>query len=245
MATVDMDKIVRVVEGRLNGGAEELAAVRKLDDRRIEVTLLRRDDADRQCVERRLTRPGTLEFRILANKHVDKALTDRVQKDPARREVLDPSGKRLAWWVPVRAGSERGFDYPEIARRTRKAGDREVTEILVVADPHNVTGAYLTQARLQFDRFGQPNVSFTFNDAGGELVGKLTGDHLPNDSTGVSYWLGILIDGELLSAPRIRSKIGNRGEISGSFTEIEASDLAAVLNAGSLPVRLRLVGQHP
>ena len=35
--TVDMDKLLRVVDVRLNGGAERLAVVRKLDDRRIEV----------------------------------------------------------------------------------------------------------------------------------------------------------------------------------------------------------------
>ena len=38
--TAGMDKLLKVVEARLNGGAEKLAAVRKLDDRRIEVTLM-------------------------------------------------------------------------------------------------------------------------------------------------------------------------------------------------------------
>ena len=77
------------------------------------------------------------------------------------------------------------------------------------------------------------------------MFGKLTGDHLPNDSTGVSYNLGIIIDGEVFSAPTIRSKIGSKGQITGSFTEIEVSDLTAVLNAGSLPARLRLVADSP
>jgi hypothetical protein len=245
-ATVDMDKLLRVVDMRLNGGAEKLANVRKLDDRRIEVALLRQNDADRQRAQRQLTRPGTLEFRVLANKKVDKALMDRVQKEPAAAEILDPSGKRLAWWVPIKAGEDKSLTHdPNIARRTKKQANREITEILVVADPYNVTGDYLTQAQLHFDPFGGPRVGFTFNDAGGELFGKLTGDHLPNDSTGLRYKLGIIIDGELLSAPAIMSKIGNRGEITGSFTEIEASDLAAVLNAGSLPARLRLVNEHP
>ena len=77
------------------------------------------------------------------------------------------------------------------------------------------------------------------------MFGKLTGEHLPNDSTGISYSLGIIIDGELFSAPTIRSKIGAAGQITGSFTEIEVSDLAAVLNAGSLPARLHLVAEAP
>ncbi len=88
--TIDMDKLLKVVDGRLNAGSEKLAVVRKLDDRRIEVTLMRRNDADRQRVERQLTRPGTLEFRVLANNHVDKALIDRAQMEPARSEVLGP-----------------------------------------------------------------------------------------------------------------------------------------------------------
>ncbi len=239
-----IQKLLKVVEARLNGGAEKLAAVRKLDDRRIEVKLMRRNDADRQRVERQLTRPGTLEFRILANNQVDKALIDRAQREPGRAEVLDPSGKRLAWWVPVRNRSESDFRDPEIARRSNDIGNRMVTEILVIADPCDVTGVCLTLAKLQFDHLANPIVSFQFNDAGGELFGRLTGDHLPNESTGFSYRLGILVDGELFSAPTIRSKIGNQGQITGSFTEIEASDLAAVLNAGCLPVQLRLVREH-
>ena len=241
--TVDMDKLVRVVDLRLNGGAEALTTVRKLDDRRIEVALMRRNDADRQRVERQLTRPGTLEFRLLANKKVDKALIDRAQKEPTGTELLDPSGKRLAWWVPVKAGEEKSFSAPEIAQRPKKKGKGE--EILVVADPYNVTGAYLAEAKLEFDRRANPAVSFTFNDAGGELFGKLTGEHLPNDATNFFYKLGIIIDGELVSAPAVRSQIGKKGEITGSFTEIEVSDLAAVLSAGSLPARLRLVEAHP
>jgi len=230
---------------RLNGGAERLAVVRRLGDRRIEVALMRRNDADRQRVERQLTRPGTLEFRILANDKLDKALIDRAQKEPAGTEILDSAGKRLAWWVPVKAGCERAIARPETAKRTKKADNRGVTEILVVADPCNVAGDCLKEAKLQFDPFGKPSVSFTFNDAGGKLFGKLTGDHLPNDSTGVSYSLGIIIDGEIFSAPTIRSKITTSGQITGSFNEIEVSDIAAALNAGSLPARLRLVAESP
>jgi SecD/SecF fusion protein len=242
----DWDRLLKAVDIRLNGGAEKLAAVRKLDNRRIEVTLMRKNDTDRQRVERQLTRPGTLEFRLLANNKVDKVLIDRALKEPTKSEVLDPSGKRLAWWVPVKAGEENSFTgHKDIARRTKKQDNHEITEILVVADPYNLTSAYLTQTKLQFDRLGNPAVNFTFNDAGGELLGKLTGEHLPDDSTGLLYKLGIVIDGELFSAPAIQSKIGKEGEITGSFTEVEVSDLAAVLNAGSLPVRLRLVEENP
>ncbi len=241
IADIDMDRIVKALDMRLNSGAERLANLRRLADRRIEVTLMHRDKANRQRVERQLARPGTLEFRILANKQIDDTLIARAEKEPARTNVLGPSGKRLGWWVPVKASEKGSVAYwSDDITRTTKVGHREMVEVLVTADPYNITGAYLSQAKLQFDALGRPNVGFTLNDAGGRLFAGLTSEHLPKDS--LSYRLGIVIDGELFSAPSVRSKIGKEGEITGSFTEIEASDLAAVLNAGSLPVRLRLVG---
>ena len=104
-----------------------------------------------------------------------------------------------------------------------------------------MTGAYLTKAAVPPDRTAEPCIDFTFNDAGGQLFAKLTGDHLPDKLTGFTYKLGIILDGELWSAPSIQSTIHNKGQISGSFNNEQASEIADVLNAGSLPVRLRLV----
>lgn len=95
------------------------------------------------------------------------------------------------------------------------------------------------------DPRGRPNVNFTFTKTGGQLFGKLTSTHLPDESTGFAYALGIILDGELFSAPSIRSVISDRGEITGAFTKDEASDLANTLNAGSLPVRIRLMEKQP
>jgi preprotein translocase subunit SecD len=110
---------------------------------------------------------------------------------------------------------------------------------------YDITGDYLNDAKLEFTIAGKPAMSFSFNTAGGKLLEKLTGDHLPNNSTGLCYSLGIIIDGELFSAPTIRSKIGNNGEITGSFTEIEVLDMAAALNARSLPAQFRPVVETP
>ena len=83
--------------------------------------------------------------------------------------MLDDAGKRLAWWVPVKAGEEKKFGDPDIARRTKKQDNHEVMEVLVVADPYNVTGAYLTKAEVQPDHDGRPCIVFTLNDAGGSF----------------------------------------------------------------------------
>ena len=66
----------------------------------------------------------------------------------------------------------------------------------------------------------------------------MTSSHLPDIASGFTYKLGIVLDGQLYSAPSIQSTITNRGEITGSFTRQEVQDLVNVLNAGSLPAAL-------
>ena len=142
--TVEMQQLIGAVDRRVNAGSEKLARVQGLDDRRIEVALIRPDDGDTQRVEKMLTRTATLEFRILANDRHDKALVDRALADPSKTRLLDQRGKLLAWWVPVKAGQEDCLsDYSDIARRTKKQGKREITEVLVVKDAIDLTGAYL------------------------------------------------------------------------------------------------------
>ena len=248
----EVQALLAAINRRLNSGSEKLGEVTGVrlaapdhNNRTccvIEIKLMRDNDADRQRVERLLARPGTLEFRILANNRDNKDAIDRALKEPSKGEVLDASGKRLAWWVPVRNTEENSLaNFRDIARRTRKQGNRDITEVLVVPDSYNVTGKHLTQAKAQTDEHGQPCLKFTFNDAGGKLFGKLTGDHLPDKSGDVTYKLGIILDGSLYSAPSIMSTIYNSGQITGGFTRQEVSDMADILNAGALPVRLRLV----
>jgi predicted esterase len=238
--------LYRAIDRRLNPGTEKIARVNwnlfAAGTLQINVELSSRDNAARQRVERLLLHPGTLEFRVLANTHDNKDLIARAMKEPKKSDLLDPAGQRLAWWVPVKAGEERTFArYNDVARRTQKHGDNEITEVLVLADPYNVTGKYLTQAKAAADATGKPCVEFTLNDAGGKLFAKLTGDHLPGKETDSTCKLGIILDGQLHSAPAIRSTISNRGEISGVFTKQDVADLADILNSGPLSMRLKLV----
>ncbi|MGA7702820.1 MAG: efflux RND transporter permease subunit [Thermoguttaceae bacterium] len=241
----ELTDLIRAVDRRVNSGPEKTARVYGNSTPlgvQIVVELFNRDDAVRQRVERLLLHPGKLEFRVLANTHDNKDLIERAMKEPKKAEVLDPAGKRLAWWAPVKAGEERVFaSYSDIARRTREKDDEEITEVLVLADPYNVTGKYLAQAKAGVDPAGKPCVAFSLNAAGGKRLAKLTGEHLPDKSGKYTWKLGVILDGQLQSAPAIQSVISDHGQISGIFSKQDVADLADILNAGSLPMRLRLV----
>ncbi|MHC4180880.1 MAG: SecDF P1 head subdomain-containing protein [Planctomycetota bacterium] len=258
---VDMDRLVAAIDGRVNpGGRDRNGQVRHLDDGRIEVGIFGDDPAKVRRIERILGRIGTLEFRILASRR-DKRHA-RLLKRAASVEtavVRDIEGRELGRWVPIQAGQEENFeDYfygsdakgrkirlpesqREVAIRETVRRRERVLEVLVVKDPFDVDGRYLTDARGSTDEYGDPCVRFQFDSTGGRLFGRLTSRNLPDEVQDFYRKMGIILDGRLYSAPRINSTIYDQGVIEGSFTQAEVNDLVTVLNAGSLPAVIRQV----
>lgn len=239
--SVNMRHLVAAIDQRLNAGWHKGARVRELEDGRIEIGISGNDPEVVRRIERIVERQGTVEFRILANRRDHKALIERARSEDAS-VLRDADGKIQAWWVPVQAGMESSFrDSPEIASRSKGQADREILEVLVVKDLFDVTGAYFTDAVVDWDEAGNPCVLFELDSAGARLFGRLTATNLPDPADGFHRQMGIILDGRLYSAPRIKSAIYDRGVIEGLFTDQEVEDLAAVLNAGSLPTAIRQV----
>ena len=107
----------------------------------------------------------------------------------------------------------------------------------VVKKKVEVSGEDLEDAQPSFQD-NQPVVSFRFNTTGARKFGNITQDH-----TGELF--AIVLDDEVISAPRIREPIlGGSGIISGSFTVDSASELAVLLRAGALPAPLSVVEER-
>lgn len=81
-------------------------------------------------------------------------------------------------------------------------------------------------------------VSFSLTSEGTKSFGALTRELLGKP-------LGIFFDGEQISAPTVQSAItGGQGSITGGFSKEEAISLANFLNAGSLPVDVKLLESY-
>lgn len=100
----------------------------------------------------------------------------------------------------------------------------------------DLTGADLKSADTVFDQnTGKPAVSIEFNEEGSKKFEEITGRNMGKP-------LAILLDEEMVSAPTVNEKIvGGVAQISGSFTLEEAESLEVQLNAGALPVPVKLV----
>lgn len=102
--------------------------------------------------------------------------------------------------------------------------------------PTDLTGADLKSAATVFDQnTGKPSVSIEFNDEGSKKFEEITGRN-------VGKPVAIILDNNIISAPNVNEKIsGGKAQISGGFTIEEANQLEVQLNAGALPVPVKLV----
>ncbi len=100
-----------------------------------------------------------------------------------------------------------------------------------------VTGRDLRNARPSLDENNRPAVSFSLNNQGAAKFGAFT-------QANINRQLAIVLDGRILSAPNIQSRIDGEGRITGTFTTEQASDLGLSLRSGALPASLNYLEER-
>ncbi len=99
-------------------------------------------------------------------------------------------------------------------------------------------GSMLTDARVAYDQNNKPVINFTLNAQGAEIFGNFSGNN-------IGKRMAIVLDSKVYSAPVIRERIGaGVGQISGSFSVQEASDIAIALRSGALLAPIELLEQR-
>ncbi|WP_020675625.1 protein translocase subunit SecD [Geopsychrobacter electrodiphilus] len=121
-------------------------------------------------------------------------------------------------------------------RNTNKQTGTVSEKPIVLFSKIALTGDLLEDANVRIDtRYNEPYVSIDFNTVGAKRFDQLT-------AANVGKRMAIVLDDTVYSAPVIRERIsGGSAQISGSFTSQEATDLAIVLRAGSLPAPVNIL----
>jgi protein-export membrane protein SecD len=151
-------------------------------------------------------------------------------QDPQRlKEILGRTAK-----LEFRMLADQATGDVDLLPSRDSGGQRVPVERRVI-----VEGADLTDAQPAFDqRTNEPIVNFRFNIRGAQRFGQATTEN-------VGRPLAIVLDNEVISAPRIQTPItGGAGQISGRFTVQQANDLAVLLRAGALPAKLTIVEER-
>ncbi len=109
--------------------------------------------------------------------------------------------------------------------------------VLLIEKAQLMTGAALADAHPTTGEMGSVVVSFVMTPDGSRTFSELTGRHIKRR-------LAIILDGKVISAPVIQSRISGNGQISGRFTWEDARNLALVLRAGALPAPVRTINEE-
>ncbi len=121
-------------------------------------------------------------------------------------------------------------------------GNEIPTQQVIDESPVIVTGRDLLPTSKVTAMAGQETaVTFELKPDRGKDFERFTRGH-------VDYYLAIVLDGKLITCPKIRETIGQHGQISGGFDKPggleEARDLSILLNAGALPFDLEYIEQR-
>ncbi len=237
-AKIDLDPVIAAVSRRVNPGGQGEVAIRRAGSQQIEVIIPKVADSEVDWIKKKIATAGALEFRIVAETP-PRNENDRLAIEAAKAQITNPTRD-------VSNGEEIVARWVDIDPKTRAENhsnwftrDKD-SQVLVLVDDYNVTGAYLAGEGSNIGQSGRPVVTFRFNSQGARRFGDLTGANKRDDTTGKpGAPLGIILDGVLQSAPEIHSRITDSGEISGSYTQTDVDHLVEILKAGSLPAALQ------
>ncbi|MEU4428811.1 protein translocase subunit SecD [Actinoplanes sp. NPDC024001] len=117
--------------------------------------------------------------------------------------------------------------------------------------PAALSGQQVSGATAAISRSGAWEVNLDFRGGGGEAWRKLTGTAACAPPGDPARRVAIVLDQEVISSPQVNEDVacdvgisGGRTQITGSFTEEEAKNLALLVRAGGLPVPVEIVEQR-
>jgi len=245
-----MDKALEVVRGfaspvvTLTGVGQNDLDIRA-EGATIIVTL---SEAERAATDDR-TMQQSLE---IVRRRVDAAGTREptIQRQGQDRILIQVPGIGSAAELKDLIGTTAQLTFQQVVRSTSNKDEtpglgnviypsREEKDVYyVLEDVPVVTGEELVDARPEFDQNGRPAVGFRFNPTGARKFGDYTAEH-------VGELFAIVLDNEVISAPRIQTHIaGGSGIITGTFTVEESTNLAVLLRAGALPAKMNFVEER-
>jgi preprotein translocase subunit SecD len=205
-----VDQALETIRNRIDQFGVSEPDIRRQGEKRILIQLPGIKDTQR--AKDLIGKTALLEFKLVDDTHdIDKALKGDI---PVSSELL----------------------YREVVDKETL---RELKTPFLIKKRALLTGAYLTDARVQIDsQYNDPYVSIDFDKKGARIFERITAEN-------VQKRLAIILDRKVHSAPVIQEKItGGQARITGSFTTEEARDLAIVLRAGALPAPVKILEER-
>ncbi|MDR3710987.1 MAG: protein translocase subunit SecD [Capsulimonadaceae bacterium] len=188
---------------------------------------------------------GGMEVYSFTDSATGTTFRDQAQIEQDIQKLVEASNERpgaTEYKLPASltglAPSDRTLYFtPDQAKKADALGvELQAFKDFIADSPLVITGSDLEpNSHGQLDPQQGPVVTFNTKPESADKMGDFTGNH-------VNEIMAILLDNRVLTAPKINSRISDNGEITGGFKNIqEAVTLANLINAGALPVPLKIV----
>ena len=232
ISSSDMSSAKNIVENRVNALGVSEPIVQQAGSRRIVVELPGATDPDKALAL--IKQAGLLEFIDMSSMTPEEAYTyqnKKINTDWA-------TGTSQSSQNPIPSATSP-LTTPEISLTPSASPSSTITStVSLPVGPifHTVmTGANLKNVYVNTNVGGKPTVAFELDSEGASIFKDFTSNH-------IGEVLGIALDKQVISAPRINNAItGGKGVIEGNFTLDEANALTLKLKYGSLPFSLKVL----
>ncbi|MFG2673655.1 protein translocase subunit SecD [Streptomyces sp. NPDC048445] len=174
----------------------------------------------------------------------DSTPTPNAGETPKANGTPTPSAEEQAAAAKLQKKFE-ALDCSTKAGRSKVAQGSKATDTVVACEqdgsakyvlgPAQVDGTDVNSAKAAVNQSnGQWIVQMEFTGGGAKKFQKITGTLAQQQEPQNQF--AIALDGEVVSAPSVKEALSANAEISGSFTQQSAEDLANVLSYGALPL---------
>jgi SecD/SecF fusion protein len=197
-----LSKAIDIIGNRINAFGVAEPVIRPVGENRIEIQLPGVSTQDNPEVVNSVKKPARLDFRLV-----------HPFLEPGQTSDVPP-----------------GYELMTLESELRN-GEIYTQEVFVKRIPE-MTGEGVQDSYPTMDEYGRFKIIMRFTSEGKSQFADVTRTIAEsNQRTGRTGQLAIVLDGKLYSAPTVREEINSdSAEISGSFTQREAFDLANVLN---------------
>lgn len=171
---------------------------------------------------------------------VSEAIVQTSKAGESRRILVDLPGIKDASEAASLVGKTAQLEIRELpATASGETADATESALLVFqAKPTGLTGADLRRSQVTFGGSSGPQVSLEFTEEGTRKFAELT-------KRNIGRQLPIFLDDVPVSSPVVQQEIvGGGAVITGNFSLEEAKRLSIQLNAGALPVPIKIIEQR-
>lgn len=237
----DMAGAMEIIRSRIDSTGVSEPLIRLQGNDKIEISLpgvssprqAKKIISSTAKVEYHLAEPSPMKYTAMANEDIEgyRELKSEAQRNTYRREIAEKINLPPEYGIYV---------YWEKRKNEEGRIDLMPTRFIVLENDVALSGDDISSnvyANFYPEQM-QHVIEFRLTDEGRVKFANIT-----TKNTGRQ--LAVVIDEKVRSAPNIREPItGGSAQISGSFTQQEAKDIALIMKEGALPVPIKIVEER-